>query len=184
MSDILKSQAGDGDNYRLYIADGRRAEADFEKDIRRYLKGVLYSLSGDIGRGKQFNGILERGQNLSDALTVPDQLPDWISVADLDFYVAEFERTGLTGGFNYYRNLDALLGCMEPYLDRTIEQPSLYITGEFDAIAGNNSKSHKTMRDSLPDLRGLHVLEGAGHWIQRERSNDVSELLIGFLDGL
>jgi len=184
MSDVLRTQAGDGDNYRLFFADGRRAEDDFEKDIRRYLKGVLYSLSGDIGPGKQFDGILKRGQDLSDALTVPDQLPDWVSEADLDFYVAEFERTGLTGGFNYYRNLDGLLDCMAPFMGRTIEQPSFYIAGEFDPVAGNNPKSHQTMRDKLPDLRGLQVLPGAGHWIQRERAAEVSELLVGFLDGL
>lgn len=149
MTDLLRAQAGDGDNYRVYIADGRRAEVDFEKDVRRYLKGVLYSLSGDIGSGNQFNGVLNRGQDLSAALTVPDQLPDWVNEEDLDFYVAEFERTGLTGGFNYYRNMDALPGCLAPYKGRTIGQPSLYITGEFDRVAGNNPKSHQTMRDKI-----------------------------------
>jgi len=184
MSDLMRAQASDGDHYRLFFADGRRAEADFEKDVRRYITGVLYSISGDIGPGKQFDGILKRGQNLTDALTVPDQLPDWVSPADIEFYVAEFERTGLTGGFNYYRNIDALPACLAPFLGQTIEQPSFYIGGEFDLIAGNTPDAHQTMRASLPDLRGLHILEGAGHWIQRERAATVSALLTGFLDGL
>ena len=111
-------------------------------------------------------------------------MPDWISEADIDFYVVEFERTGLTGGFNYYRNIDALPGCLAPFLGRTIEQPSIYIAGEFDLIAGNTPEAQQTMRASLPDLRGFHILEGAGHWIQRERAEAVSELLIGFMEGL
>jgi pimeloyl-ACP methyl ester carboxylesterase len=37
---------------------------------------------------------------------------------------------------------------------------------------------------TLPGLRGCHVLEGAGHWIQRERASAVNELLLGFLKTL
>ena len=29
-----------------------------------------------------------------------------MTAEDLDFYVSEFERTGLTGGLNRYRNVD------------------------------------------------------------------------------
>jgi pimeloyl-ACP methyl ester carboxylesterase len=36
----------------------------------------------------------------------------------------------------------------------------------------------------LPGLRGCHILEGAGHWIQRERAARVNELLLAFLRGL
>ena len=37
---------------------------------------------------------------------------------------------------------------------------------------------------TLPGLRGCHILEGAGHWVQRERAAQVNELLLGFLRGL
>ena len=36
----------------------------------------------------------------------PDGLPDWLSQDELDHYIAEFTRTGFTGGVNWYRNLD------------------------------------------------------------------------------
>ena len=36
----------------------------------------------------------------------------------------------------------------------------------------------------MPDLRGFHVLDGAGHWRQQERREDVNRLLIDFLAGL
>ena len=36
----------------------------------------------------------------------PDGLPDWLSQEELDHYIAEFTRTGFTGGVNWYRNLD------------------------------------------------------------------------------
>ena len=37
---------------------------------------------------------------------------------------------------------------------------------------------------TLPGLRGSHILEGAGHWVQQERAAEVNRLLIEFLKGL
>jgi pimeloyl-ACP methyl ester carboxylesterase len=78
----------------------------------------------------------------------------------------------------------ALPACLAPFLGRTVEQPSFYICGEFDTIAGNTPEAHQAMRDALPDLRGFHVLDGAGHWLQQERAEAVNDLLIGFLNDL
>lgn len=36
---------------------------------------------------------------------------------------------------------------------------------------------------TLPGLRGNHLLDGAGHWIQQERPDEVNRLLTEFLDG-
>jgi pimeloyl-ACP methyl ester carboxylesterase len=38
--------------------------------------------------------------------------------------------------------------------------------------------------NTLPELWGCHILEGAGHWIQRERASVVNDLLIAFLNSL
>jgi hypothetical protein len=34
---------------------------------------------------------------------------------------------------------------------------------------------------TLPGLRGSHILEGAGHWVQQERPDEVNRLLLDFL---
>ena len=31
------------------------------------------------------------------------------------------------------------------------------------------------------DLRGLHLLEGAGHWVQQEQAAEVNRLVLDFL---
>jgi len=31
------------------------------------------------------------------------------------------------------------------------------------------------------DLRGIHLIEGAGHWVQQEAPDQVNEILIDFL---
>ncbi|KAL6636577.1 hypothetical protein ACP70R_024149 [Stipagrostis hirtigluma subsp. patula] len=33
-------------------------------------------------------------------------LAPWLAKADVDYFASEFERTGFTGGINYYRNMD------------------------------------------------------------------------------
>jgi pimeloyl-ACP methyl ester carboxylesterase len=40
------------------------------------------------------------------------------------------------------------------------------------------------MKNTVPDLRGVHLLDGAGHFVQQERADEVNELLISFLQGL
>jgi pimeloyl-ACP methyl ester carboxylesterase len=184
ISDMVRALAGDRDYYRLYIADGHKAEAEAERDLRSFLLGVLYSVSGDIGPGRQWDGFMQRGQSIRDCLTIPDALPPWLSEEAFEFYVAEFERTGLTGGFNWYRNIDALTSQLAPFAGRTIKQPALYLCGEFDLIAGNNPEAHQAMRVALPDLRGFQMLKGAGHWLQQERAEEVNARLVEFLGGL
>jgi pimeloyl-ACP methyl ester carboxylesterase len=37
---------------------------------------------------------------------------------------------------------------------------------------------------TLPGLKGCHIIEGAGHWIQQERGPEVCRLAVDFLRGL
>ena len=67
-----------------------------------------------------------------------------------------------------------------------IRQPSLFVAGAEDDVLkfpGAQARIANLAR-VLPGLRGCHILDGAGHWIQRERSAEVSELLVAFLKGL
>ena len=36
----------------------------------------------------------------------PETLPSWLTEEDLAYFVAKFEKTGFTGGLNYYRNMN------------------------------------------------------------------------------
>jgi len=36
---------------------------------------------------------------------------------------------------------------------------------------------------ACPQLRGVHLVDGAGHWVQQEQPEVVNRLLIGFLRG-
>lgn len=37
---------------------------------------------------------------------MPNTMPSWLPEEDVAYYVSKFEKTGFTGGLNYYRNLN------------------------------------------------------------------------------
>ncbi|MFF3489975.1 alpha/beta fold hydrolase [Streptomyces sp. NPDC002795] len=103
----------------------------------------------------------------------------WLSEEELAYYVEEFERTGFTGGLNYYRNLDRTWELTKHLDGRTVDCPSLFVTGSADPVA--RFMPADRLEEVLTDLRGRVVLEGAGHWIQQERAGAVSAALLEFL---
>jgi pimeloyl-ACP methyl ester carboxylesterase len=67
-----------------------------------------------------------------------------------------------------------------------IRQPSLFIAGDRDDVLKFPGMKARidSLSKALPGLRGVHILPGAGHWIQRERAQQVNTLLVDFLKGL
>jgi pimeloyl-ACP methyl ester carboxylesterase len=189
LNDLMRMAAGEGrDYYRLFFQEPGVAEADFEADVRRSMLGTLYTVSGEVvTRGDLeagWDGHFPLGETMTDQFIIPDTLPSWLSEEDLDFYVTEMERTGFRGGFNWYRNIKRLPSLLGPWVGATIEQPSFYMGGSTDMIAGNTPDAIEAMTAALPDLRHLDIVEGAGHWLQQERPELVNSSLINFLDGL
>lgn len=189
LNDIMRMSAGEGrEYYRLFFQELGVAEADFEADVRRSMLGVLYTLSGDaVANGNLssgWDGHFPLGETMTDQLIIPKTLPSWLTEDDLEFYVSEMARTGFRGGFNWYRNIKRLPGLLAPWVGTTIRQPSFYMAGSTDLIAGNTSEAIEAMRAALGDLRHLDIVEGAGHWLQQERPELVNAALISFLGAL
>ncbi|MFF4625526.1 hypothetical protein [Nonomuraea jabiensis] len=60
-------------------------------------------------------------------------LPAWLSEDDLDVYAGEFERTGISGALNRYRDMDRAWEELAPHRGAPIKQQSLFIGGALDA---------------------------------------------------
>jgi len=184
----MEMNAGPGrDYYRLFFKEPGVAEADFEADVERSVRGLLYTISGDaIADGhlrEGWDGHFPKGETMTQQLIVPDELPAWLTEDDIAFYVAQHTEAGFRGGFNWYRNIDAVPAITGPYVGSTITRPVLYMAGSTDMIAGNTPENLAGVQ-ALPDLRHFELLEGVGHWIQQERPAEVNAALIPFLQGL
>jgi pimeloyl-ACP methyl ester carboxylesterase len=103
----------------------------------------------------------------------------WISEEELAVYIEAFERTGFTGGLNWYRNIDRNWELTEPFAERRIEQPAMYLTGELDPV--RRFMPAEAMHGWVTDLRAEIVVPGAGHWVQQQAPEAVNAALLEFL---
>ncbi|KAG8061620.1 hypothetical protein GUJ93_ZPchr0003g16895 [Zizania palustris] len=112
-------------------------------------------------------------------------LPAWLTEADLDYFVAAFEKTGFTGGINYYRNIDRNWELMAPWADAKVQVPTTFIVGDGDLTyhyAGIQDYLHKGgFKADVPLLEEVVVIPGAGHFIQQEKAKEVSDIIYNFV---
>jgi pimeloyl-ACP methyl ester carboxylesterase len=164
--------------YWLYFQPPGQAEAEFEQDVSRTMRAAFY------GRGLSL--VMKPGKGFLEEARIPDAPPAWLSDEDVAHYAEIFGRTGFRGGLNWYRNLDRNWALTAPWQDARIAPPSLFIAGSRDGvITGPLGEARlKELDGLLTDLRGKLIIEGAGHWIQQERAEEVNAALLGFLKGL
>ena len=154
------------------------AEAEFERDVAATMRKILGRGVSDpdalfITEGKGFLG------NIAPVLT----LPDWLSEADIAAFTEAYQTSGFRGGLNWYRNLDRNWDLTAPWQGAQIHQPSLFIAGSKDSVVTGliGAKRVNELERVLPNLRQRLIIEGAGHWVQQERPEEVNAALIAFL---
>lgn len=172
-----------GDNfwYTVYFQKPGVAEAELEADIRKSLRMIYFSVSGDAPEGIWFKPKPVSAKFL-DGLIDPPSLPSWLTAEDLDYYVSQYERSGFRGPINWYRNIDRNVEITPQLENVKIEQPAFFIAGKKDLVlsfAGGGLVAG--MERWVPGLKGKVIVDGAGHWVQVEQPAQVNEALIGFL---
>ena len=128
------------------------------------------------------------------AATVAPEMPSaaqidacrWLPDAALRIYSREYQRTGFQGGLNWYRCSigEAHQAELQVFAGRRIEVPALYIAGAADWGTYQKPGALQAMQaGACAQLRGVHFIPGAGHWVQQEQPEAVTRLLLGFLPG-
>jgi pimeloyl-ACP methyl ester carboxylesterase len=105
--------------------------------------------------------------------------PAWLSEQELGVYVDTFERTGFTGGLNYYRNFDRNWEQTAHVAEAHVHAPAMFLTGERDPV--RRFAPGETMNGWVDDLRANIVVPGAGHWVQQQAPEAVNSALLEFL---
>jgi len=171
--------------YQAWFQKVGPPEAEAEADVRGFLRKFYYGISGDAPPGSWPHKPADA--TLLEGMVDPDPFPSWLTAAELDYYVTEFERSGFRGPINRYRNHERDFEWLQAFRGRKIEQPSLLIGGDKDPAFngfGRIADPGALMAQEATDLRGVHVLAGCGHWTQQERAAEVTQLLIDWLKGL
>ena len=131
---------------------------------------------------------LDKGMAETVALQMPSASEiaacKWLTEDELSVYSAEYARTGFQGGLQAYRCIfdPKLIAELRLFSDRTIDVPSCFIAGKSDWGVYQTPGALETMRSrACTEMRGVHLIEGAGHWAQQEQPERVNELLLQFL---
>ncbi len=170
--------------YLQYFQEPGVAEAEFERDVGQTVRRIL-AAGGFGGRGSDQVMMVPETGFLS-LVPYPETLPPWLSEQDLAVWTENFTRSGFRGGLNYYRNIDRNWALTAPWQGAKIMQPALFIGGTHDVVLHPSfaGPALKAMPEQVPNLRDTVLLEGAGHWVQQERPDEVNRALIGFLQAL
>lgn len=144
------------DFYMLRFQEPGRADAEMAADVRATMTGMFAGLQAG-----------------------PAELPDWISADEVEHYVTEFSRTGFTGALNWYRNYDRNWESTPQLAGAKIAVPALFIGGTADPIGPTMNPARA--REVVAGPYTEEWIEGAGHWVQQERPDDVNRILLAFL---
>lgn len=134
--------------------------------------------------------IMDLGRGMAE--TVRPERPDaaaiaacrWLPEGDLAVYAGEYGRTGFQGGLNWYRcrTTGRFEAEAQVFAGRTIDVPSIFIAGASDWGIEQVPGALRRMREiACTRMSGVHLVEGAGHWVQQEQPRQVVELLLRWL---
>ncbi|MBV9432286.1 MAG: alpha/beta fold hydrolase [Hyphomicrobiales bacterium] len=110
----------------------------------------------------------------------------WLTDDELAVYSGEYARTGFQGGLQWYRcrteGVDTAE--LELFSGRTIDLPSIFIAGKSDWGYAQVPGALEAMQErACTRMLGCHLVDNAGHWVQQEQPEKVSEILVEFLRG-
>ena len=178
--ELMRTRLGD-DHYIVRFQEGHDSDRLFAQDVDKTMRFFMRR----PGAGREgFNaaeGVGGRGLPLQKMLEAFDPGRDGQQLLSDDeraVFVRAFQRTGFTGGIDWYRNMT---GNWERAagLEQRVDAPALMITAELDAALP--PALDEPMRAHVADLE-LHELAGVGHWSQQEAPGEVNRLVLDWLD--
>jgi pimeloyl-ACP methyl ester carboxylesterase len=134
--------------------------------------------------------IMDLGDGM--AATVAKEMPSpseiaanrWLTEDELRVYSGEYERNGFQGGLQWYRVRTSARfnGELEIFAGRTIDVPATFISGRSDwGIHQSPGALERMQKTACTNMKQIHLIEGAGHWVQQEQPDEVNRLLLQFL---
>ncbi|HKT54688.1 MAG TPA: alpha/beta hydrolase [Caulobacteraceae bacterium] len=182
---IMRKRMGE-DMYMVHFQKPGEADAIFAADVRKTMNFFLrrppadaapsagLASRRDANAGSTFP-LVKMVQAYDPAL---DTRPPFLSDDEMDVFVETYERTGFTGGINWYRNLTRNWQIAAGQVEK-VEAPSLMIMADGDAVLPPSAADG--MEAFIPDLEKV-LIENCGHWTQQEKPNEVNAAILGWLD--
>ena len=170
---------GDSFFYILYFQQPGPADAEMAADPGRAMRRMLGGMRAPTDEAAALRMLAPGPEGFIDRLPEPDPMPDWLTAEELDYYATEFTRTGFTGALNWYRNFERNWHIMGTDARDTIDVPALFVGGTADPVL--NFTRIDRAREVVKGPYRHVMLDGAGHWIQQERPDEINAEILAFL---
>ncbi|GMI84133.1 hypothetical protein like AT4G15960 [Hibiscus trionum] len=172
--DAWRSYYGN-DYYMCRFQNPGEIEAEFaEIGTDRVEKEMLIDFPVLLPKGKLFK------RPLDEQIT----LPCWLSEEEANYYVTKFQKTGYTGGLNYYPNLDRSWELLAPWAGCEVKTPAKFIVGDEDLVyhmPGIKDYIHGGgFKEDVPLLQEVVVMEGVGHFINMKKPDEINNHIHNF----
>jgi soluble epoxide hydrolase / lipid-phosphate phosphatase len=165
-------------NYMVQFQEPGVGEALLERDIGATLRAVMRRPALPLAEFRQHHQHL---QSLPVTLFTGEPAvmgEPVMSEEDLEVFIAAFEKTGFTGGLNWYRNLTTnwldTAGCED-----LVRVPALMVSAADDYFLP--PETTRSMERHVPDLE-RHLIPNCGHWTQHEATEEVNQTILEWLE--
>ncbi|CAL0311211.1 unnamed protein product [Lupinus luteus] len=153
--------------------EGEFAKTETEKIIKNFLTDRR---SGPPILPKEWVGSIPKD-------TTP--LPSWLTQQDVAYYSSIFNKTGFTGGLNYYRNINSNWELTAPWTGAQIKVPVKFITGDLDVVYSSfGTKKYiesGAFKKDVPLLEEVVIQEGVAHFNNQEAAEEVNKHIYEFI---
>ena len=189
--DLWKEIYKDRFFYQLYFQKEGIAEEEFESDLS---KSLFMTYTNSDGRGMKFNFeksqsglVIEKTKDSTflEGMEMFKDFPNWFTKEDLDYFVSQFEMSGLRGPFNRYRAQNIDWHEIPELEGKILEQPAFFVTGTLDPVnffVPTDQSLTERIKPNYKNLLFAEELEGIGHWTQQEAPEEVNNFILNFLE--
>ncbi len=157
------------------------AEAVLSKDVRASFE--FFMRRGGMWNVEEFKALPEDSpeRQLDLLRLVAEGNPTGellLTQAELDYFVDTFEKTGFTGGLNWYRASAQIQNPPPEGVVWDISVPCLYVGAENDVVLPPSSADG--MENYISDLE-KETIANCGHWTQQEKPEELNAILLDWL---
>jgi pimeloyl-ACP methyl ester carboxylesterase len=176
---VFRNVFGD-DMYIVHFQTPGIADTQFAANVEKTMRFFMRRPTGEqaaftSGKTERRSLALQVGLEHYD---VADDASQLLTPEELATFVETFERTGFTGGINWYRNFVRNWERAEHLPTRIDGVPCLMIMAELDVVLPPSLADR--MGEQISDLEKV-LIEGSGHWTQQEKPEQLNAILIAWL---
>jgi len=174
----LRAMRGDN-NYVVFFQKPGIADEILARDTGKTFR--FFMRRGAV-TAKEFEALPQEMKNFELVSAIQEDETTWrgeplLNPEEMKFFVDTFQKTGFTGGINWYRNFTRnweQSGTME----QRVHVPGLMIMAEDDVVLPPSLTDG--MERFVPDLERV-LIHGSGHWTQQEKPEETSQAMIAWL---